>query len=498
MKKIFLFIFLALCAGAVNSQININTTTVTATQMAQAIIGAGCSVSNAILTSSPGSAGIFTNGNTTNLGLSSGAVLTSGNANNINNPGQNFSSACSGNPPMPTNLLSGINGNQATLDVCILEFDVTPYCKTFSIKFVFGSEEYPEWVGNYNDAFGIFVSGLNPAGGNYSNLNIAVIPNTIVPITVSTVNATSNASYYIDNQIGSSIVYDGFTVPIVASANVVPCSLYHVKIMIADGKDCNYDSGVFLMAEDMTCPPAALLISPDVDICIGESAVLTASGADYYIWSPSMGLDDTVGSTVIATPTVTTTYAVYGYIGCDTADGITDSVTITVLSYLVVSISASSSQIAISEQTTLTATGAMSYLWLPGGDTTASITVSPETTTTYTVIGTGAASCASSATITVEVIGPIFIPNAFTPNGDGNNDVFMPQTVLIQESLESYEFLIFDRWGNLVFKTNNIAVGWNGSQNGEVAQEDVYVWTINFKTRGDHAWSYIGHVSLIR
>lgn len=500
MKKTFLFV-LMLCASTMNSQINVNTSA-TPNQMAQAMFGSGATVSNAVFTGWLGSAGTFTNGVTTNLGINAGIVLTSGDANAINSTAQWFTGSCYSSAAFPPNPLSSINGGQPTFDVCKLEFDVVPYCTTFSMKFVFGSEEYPEWVGQYNDAFGIFVSGPNPAGGNYANLDIAVLPSTIIPVTVPTVNPSTNAAYYIDNQNSTSIVYDGLTVPIVASVNVVSCSTYHVIIMISDGGDCNFDSGVFLTPVATTCPPPVVDISPSTDICLGGSTILTANGADHYFWSPAAGLNTTSGPAVVASPTVTTTYTVFGFMGCDTADGISNSVTVNVLYPPVVSAFASNTPVTFPEQTTLSATGATSYVWQPNGDTTESCIVIPDITTTYTVTGTSGsaiAHCSSTTTVTVEVLGPIYVPNAFSPNNDGDNDIFIPKTILTEENFESYEFLIFDRWGKQIFETKDINVGWNGIvKNDAIAQEDVYVWTVKYQIRGNVATTRIGTVSLIK
>ena len=93
----------------------------------------------------------------------------------------------------------------------------------------------------------------------------------------------------------------------------------------------------------------------------------------------------------------------------------------------------------------------------------------------------------------------LYAPNAFTPfNHDGLNDTFMPQGVGIDPN--NFEMWIFDRWGNLIYKTNDINKGWDGKANGgnKVAQSDSYVWKIATKDfRGD-THQYIGRVSLVR
>jgi gliding motility-associated-like protein len=92
----------------------------------------------------------------------------------------------------------------------------------------------------------------------------------------------------------------------------------------------------------------------------------------------------------------------------------------------------------------------------------------------------------------------IFIPNAFTPNNDGMNDVFMPKGTGIDET--NFEMWIYDRWGNNIFYTQKINKGWDGTVNGNsaVVQEDVYVWRIALVDFHGDKHVYVGHVSLIK
>jgi gliding motility-associated-like protein len=99
------------------------------------------------------------------------------------------------------------------------------------------------------------------------------------------------------------------------------------------------------------------------------------------------------------------------------------------------------------------------------------------------------------------VIGPdflIYVPNAFSPNGDNTNDNFVARGIGIDE--DNFELFIFDRWGNRIFYTDNYDKGWNGKANGgnEVAQQDVYVWKIVVKDIMGSSHQYMGHVTLIK
>lgn len=88
-----------------------------------------------------------------------------------------------------------------------------------------------------------------------------------------------------------------------------------------------------------------------------------------------------------------------------------------------------------------------------------------------------------------------WLPNAFTPNNDGLNDVFMPKVFGVYD----YDFLIFDRWGEIIFETDNTQVGWNGFYKSKLCEQDVYVYKISFFDEVEKVeHSYIGGVTLVR
>mgnify|MGYP000403897476 CR=1 FL=1 len=90
----------------------------------------------------------------------------------------------------------------------------------------------------------------------------------------------------------------------------------------------------------------------------------------------------------------------------------------------------------------------------------------------------------------------LFLPNSFTPNGDGLNDTFTPKGFGI--ALNNYSFLIFNRWGELVFETNNVLEGWDGSYNGELLPSGVYVWRADFLDLNGKAYRRKGQMTIIR
>jgi gliding motility-associated-like protein len=148
-----------------------------------------------------------------------------------------------------------------------------------------------------------------------------------------------------------------------------------------------------------TCP---LQIRPDTTICAGSSVQLWVTGADTYQWSPSGSLNNANIANPIATPSTTTTYTVTGTV---TATGCTNTaqVTVTVNALPNVTASATPSSICQGEQSTLTASGATTYTWDNGLGAGSSFTVSPSSTTVYTVTGTASNGCTNTAHVILSV-----------------------------------------------------------------------------------------------
>lgn len=223
----------------------------TAQQLAEIIAGPGITVSNATINGSPQAHGTF-NGSTSAIGLNSGVILTTGPIGIAVGPNNTGSAGTDLLFPGNT-MLQGLAG-ATTYDAIVLEFDFIPLSNVAQFRYVFGSEEYPEFVNsNYNDAFGFFISGPGIAATyGVANYNMARVPGTAQPVTIDNVNANTNSQYYVSNTaplFGTApfdYQYDGVTTVLTASAQVQACQTYHLMLMIADAGDGIYDSGVFL------------------------------------------------------------------------------------------------------------------------------------------------------------------------------------------------------------------------------------------------------------
>ena len=235
------------------------------------LLGTGVTVSN-INYSGPASAiGSFT-ANVNNFGLTSGLVITTGTvqAGGSGPQGPNNSSNSGvDNNTGGYSLLTNLVGGGTTYNAAILEFDFVPMSDSVKFRYIFGSEEYPEYVGTqFNDVFAFFISG--PGTGGLKNM--AIIPGTTsTPVAINTVNggnpgasppvAASHPAYFVYNGTGSNspynsdnqyIQYDGFTKVLTAKERVQCGETYHLIIAIADVGDGIFDSGIFLEANSLT------------------------------------------------------------------------------------------------------------------------------------------------------------------------------------------------------------------------------------------------------
>ncbi len=149
--------------------------------------------------------------------------------------------------------LEKILHGQKTFDACVIELDIVPTADTLSFNYVFGSEEYDEYVGSqYNDAFAFFITGKGITGEK----NLAVVPNSEIPVSVNSINGggsrysrtvPSNPTYFVSNVAGNiAIEYDGLTKLMEIRQPVTPYETYHLKMCIADVSDDSFDSGVFI------------------------------------------------------------------------------------------------------------------------------------------------------------------------------------------------------------------------------------------------------------
>ncbi len=225
-------------------------------------------------------------GGTTALGLENGLLMTTGRAktqggnNGANGSGNDFASNINLGGSVEPGLQALVT--QDLNDVSSFRITFQPYGDSIRFRYVFASEEYPEYACSaYNDIFAFFLDGPNPDGGNYADFNIALIPGTNLPVSINTIHpenpavptcAALNSQYYINNNSSNQPVYDGIIVPLIAAAAVVPCATYTMTLSIADVGDSAFDAAVFLEANSFGGEVAYSSTIDDADNILPEIA----------------------------------------------------------------------------------------------------------------------------------------------------------------------------------------------------------------------------------
>ena len=392
MKKTLLSIFLSIIALSGFAQLSVSTTS-TALQLANYLLGTGVTISGASMTCPTGSSGTFSNGSTTSLSLNSGVILCTGNLVTVAGPSAGNASVNSGGSGIPA--MAALAGVSSTFNGCQLQMTIVPQCSPLNIRYQFGSEEYPEWVSSgYNDAFGFFITGPDPGGGNYTNTNLAKVPGTGQAVSIDNINATTNSAYYINNGASTTIEYDGLTTLLTGSTAVTPCSTYTLVLAIVDAGDASFDSGVFLEQSGISCVGPTVTATSSAGgggggvICAGQSATLSASGASTYSWSTGA-----TSSSIVVSPTTTTSYTLGGSnIGVCIQSSIVMTVTVNPAPTAV----AGPAQVLTCAQTStvLSGSGGGTYSWSGPGIVSGSTSATPTVNAagTYSLIVTSSTS----------------------------------------------------------------------------------------------------------
>ncbi len=489
--RVFAILLIFISSAAVHAQLLVTTGQTPQWYVNNVLLGGGVTVSNVTYVGPANSIGHFqTGGTTTNLGLTEGIIMSTGVVNGtpaIGSPVTNFAST--NNYSAGDALLNTLIPGYTTYDASILEFDFFPLSDTIRFRYVFGSEEYPEWVGSsFNDVFGFFVTGPNPLGGTYTNTNIALIPSTAVPVAINNVNSGSYAIYYVDNQAlnGQTIVFDGFTTVLEAWLVVTPCANYHIKIAIADAGDGVYDSAVFLEANsfgtnaftvdvEYTVPGgqnfavegcADALVHFQIPQALSSDFILNytitgtaINGVDYNAIPTNITIP--AGQTITTLPISPIFDAIYEgnetvYLVFTNTCGVSDSVEIFIWDYQIPTAVATggtsfcesaASQVQLGV-TTQDGFDPFTYTWDNGAGNGQNPIVSPSVTTTYTVTVTDLCGYNAEDSVTVTVFPDPDITITADPEGvcEGYS------TTLTAAGANTY------MWTNLSSTTNPITV----------------------------------------
>lgn len=246
----------------------------------------------------------------------------------------------------------------------------------------------------------------------------------------------------------------------------------------------------------------AHILNTITQLCAGDTLVLQGTTkASVFEWTPKTNMINDNSPAPSVYPSQTTQYKLIAYPGvCQVAD----SITITVIEKPTID---AGNDVTINEgqRMQIRASGADNYLWTPALGLNSATVPDPYVSipmgidsVIYKVTGWLNNGCYSSDTVSVHVNVTTFVdaPTAFTPNGDGKNDVFRP---IVKGAYRLAEFMVYDRWGAIVFKTKEAGKGWDGKAKTAMKETGVYVWVVKAinKRTGEHV-SKKGTVVLIR
>jgi len=275
---------------------------------------------------------------------------------------------------------------------------------------------------------------------------------------------------------------------------------YDVSLIINRARTCVFDTMVIPM--DLFISDTFADAGMDTTICLGGNAKLVGSGGIIYDWQPGNSLNQQQQNP-ISTPWETTIYSlrVIDSLGCVDWDTVTVFVNRPPVIF-------ASNDTGICEgnsimlSTSLTAGNlfdSLSYLWSPSTELSDSNTTSvismPTSSTEYQVIVTN--SCGSDTEIImVDILNcEVYAPNAFSPNDDGENDLFMLRTA----GVSGFLLKVYDRWGNKVYQSQDINAGWDGSTtNNKLANSGVYIYVATGTYFDGSAIDLKGNLTLIR
>ncbi len=278
----------------------------------------------------------------------------------------------------------------------------------------------------------------------------------------------------------------------------IPLHNITYTLTVTDEFGCsNTDSVQIFLKDSMN-----IHASPGATVCEGGVVQLFATGGNSYKWSPKDGLDNPYIANPIASPAATTSYTVTSTDGiCFTASDVS-VVTVSPQPYISVSADA---EIVSGQNYQLYAygNGNGTFVWSPPEFLSCTncpnpTVVHPDKPMTYTVSMIDSNGCRREGEVKISLTcsdDAVYVPDAFTPNGDRRNDVFRVRSYGLQHV--TY-FRVFSRWGELMFETSDLNQGWDGTFKGQLCSPAVYVWYLEGVCSDGSALLKKGNVTLIR
>ncbi|MBA2612979.1 MAG: gliding motility-associated C-terminal domain-containing protein [Bacteroidetes bacterium] len=244
-------------------------------------------------------------------------------------------------------------------------------------------------------------------------------------------------------------------------------------------------------------PISVALVSPSIALCEGEKTMLTASGGNTILWTPTVGLSSGSGGGVIASPSVSTLYTVD--VSYDGFCGGSNTVFVKVNPNPKVT-AGRDTIINLEQPMFLSASGTGTMTWTDGEAIMCRVCPNSQVFATrnscYTIETINDFGCKAKDEMCIEVTVDfgVYIPNSFTPNGDGINDEFL----ISGYNISDITMDVFDRWGEKLFTSKEITTGWKGNYKNLPCEEAVYIYKVTYKGLDGKRVNKTGHVTLNR
>ncbi|CAN5482900.1 hypothetical protein BH10BAC3_BH10BAC3_15420 [soil metagenome] len=313
-----------------------------------------------------------------------------------------------------------------------------------------------------------------------------------------TLFASGGVSYLWDNN--SSLSCFNCQNPVAA-----PLNEQTYKVTATDNNGCRASGAVIIKVQK----PLVLKVGPGDTLCVGQSLTLNAAGTDRYLWSPPDGLSSTNSTNPTANPVQTTNYMVVGSdsLGCFNDTGYTPIKVYPIPQFNIVEDKITGLTGSIATIATTSSADITRWHWTPPTGLSCSNcqqpTVTIGTSITYTATASNPGLCKTSDRVTIVPVcnqDNVYIPNTFSPNGDGQNDIFYPRGkgVSLIKSMR-----IFSRWGELLFEQKDFALndpgaGWKGTYKGALLTPDVYVYMIDVLCDNNILFNMKGNLTLLK
>jgi len=259
------------------------------------------------------------------------------------------------------------------------------------------------------------------------------------------------------------------------------------SVTVTDTNDCISIDTVLVPVDSVELK----IMVNDPSVCLGAPVVVNAIPnipGGVYLWTPGNNQTSSVSFTPQTSGLIVVQYSIAGCTASDTSY-------ITVNQPPLAKILPSNASVLIGDSIVLLASGGYRYLWNTG-DTAIQIIKYPQNDTIYCLIAESMEGCLDSTCYPIDVIlnTTLYVPNAFTPNDDGRNDLFMVKGT----DLAKFYIVIYNRWGELMYESMDINQGWDGRFKGEFVQSGVYAYSIEAVGKDYRSYKKAGAVAVIR